>query len=61
MHASVPVDLLERYYFMRLGDILGTFHSGKLTPYVWAYRYLDMDDVSRVSLTTEHELDIYLR
>lgn len=53
--------LLDSYYFMRFGDILGTFHSGKLIPHVWSYRYLEVDMVTHIEVPNEEILDVYLR
>lgn len=53
--------LLDKMYFMRLGETIGFYENGKFKPNVRAYRDLQVEHLPKITLQNEEELDYYLR
>lgn len=53
--------LCEKYYFMRLGEKIGTHENWKTLLDAFAYRYLSLDEVRTYEIPNEETLDQYLR
>jgi 16S rRNA C967 or C1407 C5-methylase (RsmB/RsmF family)/NOL1/NOP2/fmu family ribosome biogenesis protein len=52
---------LEDIYFMRYGEQIGTIENGRFEANTLSYRFLDVEWVPHHILSTEEDLDAYLR
>lgn len=48
-------------YFMRLGETIGFFENNHFSPNARAYRDLETENIPKIVLQSEEELDYYLR
>lgn len=60
-NAHIVAPFLEKMYFMRLGETIGFWENNQFFPNARAYRDLQIENFSKISLQNEKELDFYLR
>ena len=61
-NSHLAESLRQKTYFMRWGDHLGQRDAhGKIAPWVWSHRYINIENLATYCITTQDELDLYLR
>lgn len=60
-NAEIIKPFLDKMYFMRLGETIGFYENGKFLPNARAYRDLEVENIPKIALNTEEEVDYYLR
>ncbi len=60
-NAEIIKNILPKVYFMRLGENIGTIEKHKFSPNARSFRDLEIEDFQKYIITTEEELDLYLR
>ncbi len=60
-NAELIKPFLDKIYFMRLGETIGFFENNHFSPNARAYRDLHTENIAKIALQSEEELDYYLR